>query len=228
MEKQDFIFWVRKLIESYRPSKSVLSQLSQVDLIAIVGPTGVGKTTIIEKLDLPYVKSDVTRPRRPDEKNSHVYTFRDDYEQIINELENGEFVQYYVSKFDEFYGTHSNAYPPSGKASMAVIAQLVDSFMNLGFRSVTPIYIMPPSYAEWMRRVGDVRADELPGRIDEAVTSMIYAREHDSQFHFVLNDDVDLALKDIRAIINGETPHQRRCGLANDMVDVLLRYLGEV
>lgn len=227
VEKQDFIFWARKLMGTYAPSESVLQQLSQVDLLAIVGPTGVGKTTIIEKLDMPFVKSDVTRPRRSDEKDSHTYNFRDDYEEIITELEHGQFVQFYVSEYNEFYGTHKKAYPESGRASMAVIAQLVEYFSTLGFRSVTPIYIMPPSYAEWMRRIGDMRADELKGRIEEAKTSINYARDHESDFHFVLNDNLDLALKDIYAIINGQEPDHRRSNLASETLDVLLRYLGE-
>lgn len=227
MQKQDFIFWARKLMESYEPSEDVLSQLAEVDLIAIVGPTGVGKTTIIEKLDLPFVKSDVTRPRRPDEKSAHTYNFRDDFEELINELENREFVQFYVSDYDEFYGTHKSSYPQSGSASMAVIAQLIEPFSKLGFKSLMPIYIMPPSYAEWMRRIGDVRADELKGRIEEAKTSINYAKDHEEAFHFVLNDDLELALKDIRLIMAGEKADARRSALATDTIDVLLRYLGE-
>lgn len=227
MDKQDFIFWARKLRDSYQPSEAVARQLSEVDLVAIVGPTGVGKTTIIENLGIPFVKSDVTRPRRPYEKDNLTYNFRSDYEDIITELEHGEFVQFFVSEYDEFYGTHSRAYPQSGPACMAVVAELIEPFSKLGFKSITPIYIMPPSYAEWMRRIGDVRSDELKGRIVEARTSINYVQENDSKFHFVLNDNLELALKDVKAIINGDAPDARRSALASDTVDVLLRYLGD-
>ena len=227
MEKQDFIFWARKLLATYTPSETVKQQLSQIDLIAIVGPTGVGKTTIIEKLALPFVKSDVTRPRRSDEQKSKTYNFRHDFDELIEELEQGEFVQYYVSEYDEFYGTHSSAYPQKGGASMAVIAELIEPFSKLGFRSITPIYIMPPSYAEWMRRIGGVRSEEIKGRIVEAKTSINYARDHEELFHFVLNDNLDLAIQDVHAIVKGDKPDPRRSALAVDTIDVLLRYLGE-
>lgn len=228
MNKEDFMFWARKLMGSYKPSEEVLSQLSNVDLIAIVGPTGVGKTTIIEKLGVPFVKSDVTRPKRPNEKDNHTYNFIDDYEELASQLENGEFVQFYVSDYNEFYGTHKSAYPESGKASMAIIAQLIEPFSQLGFKSLTSIYIMPPSYAEWMRRIGDMRAEELNGRIIEAKTSINYAKDHEENFHFILNDNLDLAVKDVKAIMAGEKTDERRSALATDTIDVLLRYLGEL
>lgn len=215
-------------MDSYKPSSEVANQLAQVDLVAIVGPTGVGKTTIIDRLGLPVIKSDVTRPRRPDEKGTHTYNFRTDYETLMSELEEGKFVQFYVSEYDEFYGTHSRAYPSSGGATMSIIAELIPHFSQLGFKSITSIYIMPPSYAEWMRRIGDVRADELKGRIAEAKASINYAKDHEEQFTFVLNDDLESALKDVKAVISGEPANHRRSALATDTIDVLLRYLGEV
>ncbi len=69
MEKKDFIQWARKLQQGYQVSEQTKQQLAQVDLLAIVGPTGVGKSTIIKEIGLPYVMSDVSRAARDDEKN---------------------------------------------------------------------------------------------------------------------------------------------------------------
>src|SRR5690606_12422585 len=93
-----------------------------VDLVAIVGPTGVGKSSIIKALDLPYVMSDVSREPRPDEKNNRTYHFREDYLQIIKEIKEGEYVQFLVSSYEEFYGTRLSAYPEEGPCTMAVVA----------------------------------------------------------------------------------------------------------
>ena len=150
MDKKDFIEWAEKLQASYRPSEQTNEILSQVDLVAIVGPTGVGKSTIIDNLGLPYVVSDVSRDSRPDETNEKNYNFRTDYLDIIQQIKNGDYVQFLVSKYGEFYGTRLDAYPSNGPCTMAIVASEIPHFRKLGFRSVTSIYVMPPSYVEWM------------------------------------------------------------------------------
>jgi len=226
MDKPDFIKWVEKLQDIYVPSEETQNKLSQIDLVAIVGPTGVGKTTLIEKMDQPFVKSDVSRPKRPDENEHRNYNFRTKYLEIMQEIKNGEYAQFLVSRFGEFYGTKIDAYPKEGQCVMAIIASEVPNFRKLGFRSITCIYIMPPSYIEWMRRIGGVRSDELLGRIDEARQSMLLVMD-DEQYHFVLNDDLELALRDINTIINGDEPDVHRAQLAYDTADVLLERIGD-
>jgi guanylate kinase len=227
MEKADFIKWVRKLESEYVHSASTKQRLSQVDLLAIVGPTGVGKTTIIQALGIPEVVSDVTRPMRPGEKDGKHYHFRSDYLQIIEDIKNGEYVQFLVSEYGEFYGTRASVYPEVGGCVMAVVAQKMPQFRTLGFRSVTGIYVMPPSYVEWMRRIGGVRAAELGGRIDEARASILLAQEEAGQYHFILNDVLDLAVKDIRSILAGQTVDEHRSQLAYDTADVILERIGD-
>src|SRR4051794_23046067 len=103
MEKKDFIEWARKLSVGYHANPQVQAQLAQIDLIALVGPTGVGKTTIIEQLEQPYVVSDVTRPPRNGEKDGQEYNFRTDYYDILDEIKAGQYVQFLIAKSDEFY-----------------------------------------------------------------------------------------------------------------------------
>lgn len=227
MEKSDFIKWARKLQSSYQPSDKTKQHLAQIDLLAIVGPTGVGKTTIINELDIPFVMSDVSRERRPDEKGDKNYHFRTDYLDIIREIKNGEYVQFLISKYDEFYGTKLSSYPSSGVCTMAIIAQVMSQFRQLGFRDVRAVYVMPPSYVEWMRRIGGVRAEELTSRIDEARQSILLAQEQAEHYTFVLNDNLDLAIRDIRAVMNGEEPDQHRSQLAYDTADVILERIGD-
>ncbi len=226
MDKQDFIFWARKLQDSYQPSEATQQKIAQIDLLAVVGPTGVGKTTLIEELRIPYVRSDVTRAPRSNEKNHRDYNFRDDYLELIEQIKRGEFVQFYVSGFGEFYGTHIDSYPDKGTAAMAVIAELIPHFTKLGFRSLHPIYVMPPSYAEWMRRIGTERSAQIDARIDEARRSLSYAQDHESDFIFVLNDTLEHALQDVTSILAGQSSDEHRSALARDSADLLLRYIG--
>lgn len=154
MDKKDFIEWARKLQLSYQSSGDVKSKLAKVDLLAIVGPTGVGKTTLINQLKIPSVLSDVTRDLRKGEKNNQNYHFREDYLDILKEIKSGEFAQFLVSDTDDFFTvlTQMHTLMRAGVVWQFLLP-LYLIFRKLGFRKVVPIYIMPPGYVEWMRRI---------------------------------------------------------------------------
>lgn len=225
MEKKDFIAWARTLAAGYMPNDTVRQQLSQIDLIALVGPTGVGKTTILEQLSIPHVLSDVTREPRDGEKDGQEYYFRTDFDTLIKEMKAGEFAQFLVARSNEFYGTRGSTYPASGPASMAVVAGAIESFRTLGFRKVVPIYILPPSYVEWMRRIGVGRAVDFEARMAEARESLILAMK-DPTYVFVLNDDLKLAVAEVENIIAGGEVDEHRKGLARESADQLFGRLG--
>ena len=225
MDKQSFIEWARKLRGSYRPNPQVLEQLAQIDLITLVGPTGVGKTTIIQKLGMPYVLSDVSRSPRGDEKDNEVYHFKTDYLQMLNEIKSGNYAQFLVGHNNEFYGTHISAYPPSGAATIAVIASALADIRMVGFKKVVPIYILPPGYAEWMHRIGTGRAHDIQARMAEARESLPMAFA-DSEYHFVLNDDIELAVAEVHSIIDGGSITEHRAALARSSADQLFGRLG--
>ncbi len=227
MDKKDFIVWARKLQPDYRASEETKAQLAQVDLVAIVGPTGVGKSTIIKELGLPYVLSDVSRDPRPEEKDNKNYHFRNDYLDIIKDIKEGKYAQFLVSKYDEFYGTRASAYPKEGLCAMAIVASAMPVFRSLGFRSVTAIYVMPPSYVEWMHRIGGVRTNDLLARIDEARQSIDMAMQETDDYHFVLNDTLELAVKDIQTILDGGEVDSHRTQLAIDTADIILERIGD-
>jgi guanylate kinase len=85
---------------------------------------------------------------------------------------------------------------------------------------------MPPSYVEWMRRIGGVRTDDLLARISEARQSILLATQ-DDQYAFVLNDNLEQAISEVRDIINGNHVSEHRAQLAYDTADIILEHIGE-
>lgn len=221
MDKRDFIVWASKLQSTYVPSEETLKRISNLHLVAIVGPTGVGKSTIIDGLEIHHVLSDVTRNPRPGEKNNENYHFKSDYLDIIKSIKNGEYVQFLISPTGEFYGTKADAYPESGLCTMAIMAEAIPTFRKLGFKNITQLYIMPPSYVEWMRRIGGVRTEDLLGRIAEARGSIMRALG-DENYVFILNDVLESAIADIKEVLNGGTVNEHRQQLAIGTADILI------
>lgn len=221
MDKHTFIQKAALMQPLYQPSQVVRTQLSQVDLIAVVGPTGAGKTTIMEHSGIPFVTSDVTRLARKGEDNGVDYNFRSDYDKMMQELETGEFVQYVVNPNGEFYGTKASSFPASGPCTMAIVATAVPLFMKLGFKMVLPVYILPPNYGEWMHRISSHHDKDLPSRLVEAKTSMETALAA-GNFHFIINDDLLTACQQFRDIAQGNFGDSQHQGMARDAVLKLL------
>lgn len=194
MDKVTFLQKARLLQPRYTPSQTVKDQLEAVDLIVAVGPTGVGKSSILEHSGIHYITSDVTRTPRKDEDNGVDYNFRTDYDALYNEIENGEFVQFVIYQTGEFYGTKASSFPASGPCTMAVIATAIPLFMSLGFHRVLPVYIIPPDYKSWMKRLGDMRHGELGPRLVEAKVSIETALANNN-FHFMVNEDLITAAR---------------------------------
>lgn len=203
-DKETFALSARSLLTKYAPSPAVKAHIANIDLTIVVGPTSVGKTSIMEQSGIPYVASDVTRAPREGERDGVEYNFRNDFEQLWNELNNGEFVQYVVSETG-FYGTKSSAYPGTGSCTMAVYANAVEKFKGMGFRNLRAVYILPPTFQEWMKRAEGHHDSDLKIRMREAKESMEIALSS-SDYYFIINENLDRATETFRLIASGTMP----------------------
>lgn len=203
MDKPMFLRAVQDSQVSYRPSAEVLAQLARVDLLAIVGPTGVGKSTITHRAGIPYVRSDVTRPPRKGELDGVDYNFRTDLNALLTEVQSGQFVQYVVERNGEFYGTKASSYPTEGTCCMSIISAVIPAFKGYGFKTVHPVFIVPPSYSEWMRRISQHRDKDLEARLLEAKESLSLALS-DPSYTFLLNDSIEEAAHTLKNISLGK------------------------
>lgn len=210
MTREEFLKQLPELAANYNPAPDVLTKIGNLDLLMVIGPSGVGKTSVINKLGLQYVPSDTTREPRPGEKEGEDFYFRTDYDQIVSELKNGQFVQVAVDSGGDLKATRASPYPNSGTIVMAIVTDVVPIMRKLGFGKTTSAFITPPSYEEWMRRLG---AHELQGekpnkRLAEAKRSLTFALS-DAEMHFILNDNLDEAVYQTKELISGQIDTER-------------------
>jgi guanylate kinase len=92
MTREEFLRSLPELVRDYRPAEDVATHIKNLDLLMVIGPSGVGKTAIINRLNLKYIASDTTREQRPDEEEGVDYVFRKDYDKIVEEIKAGRFV----------------------------------------------------------------------------------------------------------------------------------------
>lgn len=77
-----------------------------------------------------------------------------------------------------------------------------------------------------MRRIGELRAGDLDARIAESIVSIKTALL-DSEYSYILNDNMELALEDIKSIMSGGKTDEHRSRLAIESADILLERLGD-
>lgn len=210
MTREDFLQQLPNLVKNYKPAPEVLARIAKVDLLMIVGPSGVGKTTLIQESGLPFVPSDTTRQPRAGEQDGIDFYFRKDYNRLVQDIGSRRFVQIAIGATGDLYSTKATSYPDSGLATMPVVADVVPFFRKLGFASTISAFITPPSCEEWMRRLSThkMTKEQLTKRLNEAKRSFELAL-NDGQTHFILNDEVGLAEKQIENLLDGKIDPQR-------------------
>lgn len=202
MDKQVLISELLELQKTYQPNDAVRDRLSHINLIAVVGPTGAGKSTLVRRAGLPFVIGDTTRAPRDGEIQGRDYNFRPDFLGMVDEIKRGEFVQYVVLRESEIYGTRASSYPASGACLMPIVSSALATFRQLGFYTVTPVYIVPPNHTEWMRRISTHMDKDLESRLLEAKDSLREALS-DSSYVFIINDDLEAAMTLLQAVVRG-------------------------
>uniref|UniRef100_A0A7S0FYL7 guanylate kinase n=1 Tax=Pyrodinium bahamense TaxID=73915 RepID=A0A7S0FYL7_9DINO len=188
--------------------------------LIIVGPSGVGKGTIIERIkqSLPglfgFSVSHTTRAPRPGEANGVHYHFTD-LETMKRETEE-------TDKFIEFAHVHGNIYGTSKAAVEAVRKQgkvcLLDidvqGAQKVKERGSLPdakyIFIAPPDLAELEKRLrgrGTESEESLQRRTQNAKGEMEFCERNRSFFdHVLVNDDLAAATRRFLSLLRGWYP----------------------
>lgn len=184
--------------------------MSRGRIIVLSGPSGVGKTTICEKLlrarsDLRYSVSATSRPKRAVEKNGREYVFlsADEFKEWI---EKDLFVEY-AEVYGNLYGTPKKALEESLSAGynllMDVDVQGARRLMTF-YPDGIFFYIIPPDFSELSRRLKNRDTDDhevIRDRLAKAERELEYKKDYR---YVIENRDLKTTVLRILSIIKKE------------------------
>ena len=177
-------------------------------MIVICAPSGAGKSTLLTKLkkdhpELVWSVSCTTRPMRTGEAHGKDYFFikTDSFEKQIAD---GEFIEW-AKVHSNYYGT-SKRFVEEGQANNLKMlfdldVQGVDAMKKIYGDEAQVIFIEPPSIEELEKRLrsrGTDKEEVIIERIKNARRELLRKNDFD---HIILNDDVERAYKDLKALV---------------------------
>ena len=187
---------IEKLIREYQPSESVRQLVIQTKIVLLVGISGAGKDTTKQRLmQSPEFADIVSYTTRQPRQNKGIWEREGiDYNYIDEAtaarlLESHAFVE---AKFvhGTVYGTGVKQIQDihdAGKIAVTDIdVQGVDEYKKLS-PGVVAIFLLPPNYQEWRRRL-----------------SVRYASQE------VINDDIDETVRIVREIASKPDVYNRK------------------
>lgn len=179
-------------------------------LVILSAPSGAGKTTVRDLLmekekNLKKAITTTTRPPRPGEKDGVDYFFLSE-EEFKKGIREGRFLEHAVI-YGNYYGSGRD-YIESELDSGYDVILVVDAQGAISIKEsrieAVYVYLLPPSLEELRRRLESRKTDDpevIEKRFAQASREMAYLKEYD---YCVVNDDLEEAVADIRAIIRAE------------------------
>ncbi|MGF1634146.1 MAG: guanylate kinase [Phycisphaerae bacterium] len=186
-------------------------------LLVLVGPSGVGKSTIsrmlAERLKVVYTVSVTTRERRPGEEKGKTYEHitRDEFFRRLDEDAYLEYAQVY----DDYYATPKEPTLSNLAAGRDVLLEIdVQGAMQVRFHypRALLIFVLPPDEETLLQRLTDRGRDEPPviqKRIRAAKREIHMAKGSHAFDYMVINDDLDRCTDEIIKIVK----HRRSSGI---------------
>ena len=183
------------------------SKSPQGTLYVFAAPSGAGKTSLVKALvdeseGIEVSVSHTTRAPRQGEVDGVNYHFTDvtAFNAMVNE---GAFLEY-AQVFDNFYGTARANIEERLAAGVDVILEIDwqgARQVRQQFPDSLGVFILPPSrqaLEDRLRGRGQDGEEVIARRMQDAESEMSHYAEFD---YLVINDDFDIALEELRAII---------------------------
>jgi len=200
------------VLASYQPSEHARGIINDVTFAVLTGPSGAGRNTIIKELvkteRYHFVVSTTTRPMRSNngipEVNGREYWFKTEQE-VLDDLKAGEFLEAEVVHGQQVSGIGIEELERARLEQRTAITDVdIAGIANVlhAKPDALPILVFPPSFEAWRQRLngrGQMDNEQLKRRAQTAVR--IYELpEKDDRYHIVINDTVEHAVAQIRAI----------------------------
>jgi guanylate kinase len=204
--------------------------------LVLSAPSGAGKTTIARRLrdrrgDVVFSVSATTRAPRPGERDGVDYHFvaEDQFRRMIGA---GELIEW-AEVHGRFYGTPlANVHAARERGEYLLLDIDVQGARQI--RAAVPqavhVFILPPSGEALVERLvgrGSEDDEKVQQRLRNALAEIATAAEFD---HVVVNDDLDAAVEDVNAVLEGRTdtmrPHPPLERLTGDVRLEIERHLG--
>jgi guanylate kinase len=182
---------------------------AKAPLIVVSGPSGVGKTTVVERLlaqrpdvhpPLRRAITATTRPPRPGEEDGRDYHFWS-RERFQKEIAENRLLEYAIVFGDDYYGTPKSEVEPYLAQGIGVIL-VIDVQGAARVRELCPeclsIFIAPPSLAELearLRKRNDTSAERIARRLQTAQRELAEAGKF---HHQIVNRDLEQAVRELR------------------------------
>lgn len=195
-------------------------------LIAVSGPSGVGKGTVIDRVRevLPNITHSVSvtsRQKRENEVEGVSYYFKTD-EEFTEMMRNGEILEHDIY-LNHYYGTPIKPLLRMVQEGKDVLFDLTVTG-SLALKEYCPdavtIFLLPPSMSELKNRLsrrGTESEEVIAKRLLKASVEIPKADLFD---YLVINDEVELATERIISIIKAERyRYCRQAGLENKILE---------
>ena len=187
---------LRRSEATYMPADSLRQALSRKSLVMLVGPSAIGKSTIMNtavQCDPRFarVSGFTSRSARPnDEPRLYRYiASNDDFAKLESDIHQHQLIQYAVSPVkDVIYGTALNDYP--GEFNMIdTFYSAVEQYRTLGFKDVHTIALVADAdeWRTWFQNRWQRGAPEVASRLQEARQSLEWSVAHQDTLIFIQN-----------------------------------------
>lgn len=205
-----------ELVQNYKTPGRAKDLLNKTKAVFLVGISGAGKDTILKELlktdKFHYIVSHTTRPIRENqgvsEQTGQDYHFIT-HDKAESMLDNDEFVEakYYSGNI---YGTSIQEFEAALVENKIAITDIeiqgVSEYVKIS-ENVTPIFILPPNFEEWQKRLkmrytNEVENEDMKLRLETAKKELQEALSKD-YFEFVINDDLSRAVTAVDEVANG-------------------------
>ena len=178
-------------------------------LMAVSGPSGVGKGTIVKTLlqrreDVVESVSCTTREPREGEVNGKHYFFIS-HEEFERRIREDDFLEY-DEHFGNYYGTPKSFVTETLKSKSVILE--IDVVGALNAKKTYPecvlVMIVPPSVEELKKRLlgrGTEGKDEIENRLARLEYELSQKDKYD---YIIVNDDLETAIADVSKIFDEE------------------------